>query len=99
MAEQEDVAVGYLLAALREREEDVFFRARRWLQIKHISVDPACQRQGHGRTIVDAAIECARAAGVQNLQVGIWAFNQPSIVLFEGAGFRSSELRLSMQIA
>lgn len=98
VAEEEGVAVGYLLGAVSEREENIFFRSRSWMQIDHVSVDPDYQRQGHGRALVDTAIEYAQAAGVRDLQVGIWAFNQPSIALFEGAGFRSSELRLRMQI-
>ena len=96
IAEEGDVAVGYLLAAFGERQEDAFFRPRRWLQIDQISVDPAFQRRGHGRNLVTAAMECARAAGIEGVQTGVWAFNEPSLSFFHDQGFERSELRLRL---
>lgn len=94
VAEEEDVAAGYLLAALRERPEDAFCTARRWLQIDHISVGPAYQRRGHASAMLSAAVECARSEGIQDLQTGVWAFNDPSLAFFEDRGFSMSEVRL-----
>ncbi|HJP32406.1 MAG TPA: GNAT family N-acetyltransferase [Candidatus Latescibacteria bacterium] len=94
VAEEEDVAVGYLLAAVRQRQEDAFRRGYRWFQIDQISVDPACQRQGHGRALLSAALDGAREAGIQGVETGVWAFNEPSLSFFEDQGFLPASLRL-----
>ena len=96
VAEEAETVVGYLLGAFADRKEDTLFRPRRWFQIDHISVDPEYQRRGHGRRLVKAAIECARAAGVQQVQTGVWAFNEASLSLFRGQGLQPSEHRLRM---
>ena len=98
VAAEAESAAGYLLGAFGERKEDAFFRSQQWFQIDQICVDPSYQRHGHGRSLVAAAVECARAAGIQQVQTGVWAFNDPSLALFNDQGFRASEHRLRMII-
>ena len=85
VAAEAESAAGYLLGAFGERKEDALFRPQQWFQIDQICVDPACQRRGQGRSLIAAAVECARAAGIQQVQTGVWAFNDPSLALFDCA--------------
>ncbi|MEW6753042.1 MAG: GNAT family N-acetyltransferase [Candidatus Latescibacterota bacterium] len=62
--------------------------------ISQLCVDPAHRRRGHGRALVAAAVECALAAGIRDLQTGVWAFNEPSLCLFRDQGFRMADVRL-----
>lgn len=85
---------GYLLAEVRERPETPFMVSRRWLQLDQIGVDPAFRRRGYGRSLVSEAVSRAREMGITELQTGVWAFNEPSLGLFEAEGFRLADVRL-----
>ena len=53
-----------------------------------IYVDPACARQGVGRTLLDALIKISERKGFWTLKAGIFPENAASIALHEHAGFR-----------
>jgi ribosomal protein S18 acetylase RimI-like enzyme len=57
------------------------------LMITGIAVDPACQRQGVGRALLDAAVAEARARGARRLTLRVLAHNDGAVRLYEGAGF------------
>jgi L-amino acid N-acyltransferase YncA len=52
-----------------------------------IYVDPACARQGVGRTLLDELIETSEREGFWTLRAGIFPENVASIALHESAGF------------
>ncbi len=52
-----------------------------------VYVDPARQRQGAGRALLDHAIAAAPALRLRTLLGFIFAHNAPSLALFERAGF------------
>jgi ribosomal protein S18 acetylase RimI-like enzyme len=57
------------------------------LMITGIAVDPACQRRGIGRALLDAAVAEARARGVRRLTLRVLAHNEGAVRLYEQAGF------------
>ena len=52
-----------------------------------ISIDRAWWGLGIGRAMTEACIECARAAGYTQLELGVVADNERAIALYSGAGF------------
>ncbi|MBK5232593.1 MAG: GNAT family N-acetyltransferase [Thermoleophilia bacterium] len=50
-------------------------------------VDEAARGEGHGRTLVTAAIERARSRGCRRIQLDVNRDNLPAIKLYESLGF------------
>jgi ribosomal protein S18 acetylase RimI-like enzyme len=80
-------AIGYVLVFLVDRPETAFVSARRWLYLDQISVEPNSRRQGVGRALLNAALGCARAAGIDEIEVETWSFNAVAQVFFKSYGF------------
>jgi ribosomal protein S18 acetylase RimI-like enzyme len=57
------------------------------LQVNGIAVDPARQRRGVGRALVDAAIVEARRRGARRLTLRVLGANEGARQLYESAGF------------
>ena len=57
------------------------------LMISGIAVDPAFQRRGVGRTLLDAAVAEARGRGARRLTLRVLAHNEAAVRLYEQAGF------------
>ena len=62
IAYEDETAVGYMLALIRERPENPLVRAWRVLLIDEVSVEPAWKGQGVGRALVEAA-KCRPGSG------------------------------------
>lgn len=59
--------------------------------LMNVAVDPARQRQGIGRTLLEAMIE--RAGGEEQYTLEVRTSNAPAIRLYESLGFRSAGKR------
>jgi len=57
------------------------------LMINGIAVDPAHQRRGVGRALIDAAVTEARRRGKRRLRLRVLAHNEPARRLYDSAGF------------
>jgi ribosomal protein S18 acetylase RimI-like enzyme len=57
------------------------------LQISGIAVDPAHQRRGVGRALLEAAIVEARGRGARRLTLRVLAHNEAAVRLYESVGF------------
>jgi len=53
-----------------------------------VYVDPAAQRRGVGRALLDALIASSEAAGIWTIQSGIFPENTASLAVHQAAGFR-----------
>lgn len=87
--------VGYVVAFVRERPENPITRAWRALVIDQISVEPAWKGKGVGRALVEAALEVAREAAVDEVQATTWAFNEQAQAFFRALGFDVHVLRFA----
>jgi L-amino acid N-acyltransferase YncA len=58
-----------------------------------VYVDPAAQRRGVGRALLDALITSTEAAGIWTIQSGIFPENTTSLALHQRAGFRIVGIR------
>jgi L-amino acid N-acyltransferase YncA len=53
-----------------------------------IYVDPACRRAGHGRRLLQSALDRAPSLGLHTLLGYIFGHNEPSLRLFSAYGFQ-----------
>jgi RimJ/RimL family protein N-acetyltransferase len=51
------------------------------------------RRQGVGRALLEAAVDWARASGVQKLELHVFPWNEPAIRLYEKFGFEREGYR------
>lgn len=57
-----------------------------WLE--DLFVDESARGEGHGRTLVEASIERARARGCDRIQLDVNQANEGALALYESCGFR-----------
>lgn len=58
-----------------------------WLE--DLFVEESARGEGHGRTLVEAAVERARSRGCDRIQLDVNQANQGAFALYESCGFRS----------
>lgn len=80
-------AVGYAICTLQSRAASVFSPAVRRLMVDHIAVAPEARRQGHGRALLQAARDHARALQVDEILLDTWAANREAHAFFMAEGF------------
>lgn len=57
-------------------------------EILAVAVDPSFRFQGHGRRLVEAAVEVARDQGAETIFLEVAADNATAISLYHAAGFQ-----------
>lgn len=57
-----------------------------WLE--DLFVEDSARGKGHGRTLVDAAVERARSRGCGRIQLDVNEANQAALALYESCGFQ-----------
>jgi ribosomal protein S18 acetylase RimI-like enzyme len=62
------------------------------LEIHGLAVDPACQRRGIARALLDAAAEQARDRGARRLRLRVLAPNTAAIALYRACGYEEEGL-------
>ena len=63
------------------------FRLSVWTGTEDAYVDEASRGEGHGRTLVEAAISRARSRGCKRIQLDVNRDNGPALKLYESLGF------------
>ena len=82
----EDEAVGYVLAVLRERPDNPFTKAIRWIELDQVAiVDEACGG-GAGRLLASVVIDWAQDLGIELLELSVWDFNEGARAFFGAIG-------------
>lgn len=97
VAELNGSVVGYLVSLRQFREETVFGVAQRWCLLDQIGVSEGFRSRGIGSALLRAAIDEARADGIEQVELSSWAFNQAAHRAFERAGFVPKTLRFELR--
>ncbi len=87
IAEENGETLGYVLCKLIERPENPFAFAMRYLLVDQISVRPAAQGKGVGKTLIKRAVVLALELHLQRIQLDSWGFNIEAHAFFEKMGF------------
>lgn len=83
MVEEGEAALGFVLCRAMAGEAEILT----------IAVDPAAQRRGLGRALVEAALGAAQMAGAQAMFLEVAQDNRPAIGLYRGLGFTEAGIR------
>lgn len=57
------------------------------LEVERIYIRPAFKRRGHGKYLIDKAIEIARAQGKTSIWLGVWEHNLNALAFYAKMGF------------
>lgn len=98
IAEVKGEAAGCVFALLRERSEDLYTNAMRFLAVDQISVSPEYRSQGCGEALMARVAALAKELGVARVVLDVWAFNARAIDFYERLGFRVFVQRMEMTV-
>ncbi len=63
------------------------------MHLLNLTVDPACQRRGHGRALLHRLMQASRQRGDGFLWLEVRASNQAALALYQAEGFLQAGLR------
>jgi ribosomal protein S18 acetylase RimI-like enzyme len=91
--------IGYVVRMLRERPESPYCPARQWWEIDQIGVRRTDRQAGVGRALVQHVVEQAQAHGIDEIELGCWAFNRAAQAAFAKLGFVPKTTRFELKRA
>jgi GNAT superfamily N-acetyltransferase len=87
VADVDGVARGYLAIVVRQIPQGPYSFKRTWVELDSIGVHRAYRRRGVARALVKAALAHAEGAGIREVELASWAFNQSAHEAFRKLGF------------
>lgn len=90
--------VGYLYAVEVHRDANPFTTEQHTLHVHHLAVAPTARRCGVGSSLLRAASEHARDAGLDGLQLESWTFNAAAHAFFQRSGFAPFQTRFALRL-
>lgn len=98
VAEADGAVVGFACLRCIDRPGSPYRNAIKFVEIEEIGVDSACQRQGAGRLLVDAARARARELGYSRVELNMWEFNENALGFYERIGFRTYRRYMELDV-
>lgn len=94
IAEDNDKAVGYLVASFKETS----CRKSRCAELQNMGVSPECRSQGIGSMLVQKCLEWAKTKGYQKMYVSAYFGNKDAIKFYKKNGFLEIDLGLEVDL-
>jgi ribosomal protein S18 acetylase RimI-like enzyme len=99
VAEDADQLVGYVAFRLLDAPSTPLHIPRRWVAIDTVVVGAAFRRQGIGAALVRRVHEWAVAQGIDQVKLGVAAFNAAAIAFYEKLGYTTVWNRMGRSLA
>ncbi|MHB8333484.1 MAG: GNAT family N-acetyltransferase [Acidimicrobiales bacterium] len=96
IAEQDDVALGFVMAEVQVRPDTPLGWAQTTLYLEQIGVAPSQRRRGVGHELFNAVRELANQVAARRIVLTTWEFNLEAHRFFESEGFETEMRRMSM---
>ena len=87
VADVDGVARGYLAVVVRQTPQGPYSFERTWMELDSVGVHRDYRRQGVARALVKAALAHAEGAGIREVELASWAFNEGAHAAFRKLGF------------
>jgi GNAT superfamily N-acetyltransferase len=97
IAELAGKVVGYAVEIQAQKAENAWCPTRRCCDIEQIGVDLAHRRTGVATALLQAIVDSAHAAGIHEIELNSWAFNQDAHRAFESFGFTPKAIRFELK--
>lgn len=99
VALQDGLVVGLVQFASYDAADIPFLKQRRYVHVDTLVVDENHARQGIGSALMAAVHDWARAEGIREVNLGVWAFNTDAIAFYEKQGYRTYLLRMAIDLS
>lgn len=96
VAERNGKVVGYIVLREIRHEPDLLHCARHWLEIEQLSVAEGVRRIGVATALLEQAGLIARRRGIDQIKVGVRAFNAPAVEAYKRLGFEHAFHHMSL---
>ncbi len=93
-----DVPAGYALVRDQRRDDNVFCHERCWREVEQIGVHADYRRHGVARHLLEQIVQSATAAGLAEIELNTWDFNEIAYRSFGRLGFAPKNLRFGRRI-
>lgn len=97
--DQDDEALGYVVAVLRESPVNPFTKAVRWIELDQICVLDEARGLGAGRLLAARVLAWAQDRGILRVELSVWDFNAGARAFFDSLGFKPLWRREAVQLA
>jgi GNAT superfamily N-acetyltransferase len=96
LAEDDDEALGYVIAVVHQRPDTPFGRAQTLLEVDQIGVTPSQRRRGVGHALFNAVRALADQVSADRIVLTTWSFNVEAHRFFEAEGLAPELNRMTM---
>jgi GNAT superfamily N-acetyltransferase len=90
LAERDGEVLGYIHMALKEIENSMVLRPRRYIKIHDLAVGQIHHRRGAGSALMQAAERWAKEKGVDTIELNVWEFNSGAFAFYQELGYITS---------
>jgi ribosomal protein S18 acetylase RimI-like enzyme len=94
VAEHEGRIVGIVKIALRETRDIPVLVPRRYAEIGTLAVAREYRRRGIGRALMEVSERWARERGADQIELGVWEFNEHARAFYNALGYRTARRRM-----
>jgi ribosomal protein S18 acetylase RimI-like enzyme len=91
--------VGYIYGQVTPYPENPFRYPLEIGLIDQLSIRPTFQRRGYGEALLDALLAIFREAGLAQVELSVWAFNESARRFYERRGFATVQHRMSLDFS
>lgn len=99
IAECADRITGLIHVLIRETRDIPILVPRRYAVIENIVVAESNRRSGVGRALMEAAHRWAQKQGIEQIELGVWEFNQGALAFYEKLGYRTAIRRMCYRLS
>lgn len=98
VVEKDGEVIGFAEAYIRYTPDYPILQPRKWVLIDGIAVDKAYRKTGAGQALFDELICRARAAGIDQIELNVYEFNEPAYKFYRKNGFETVCKTMSKRI-
>ncbi len=90
--------VGYVVAKVIKREENVFIYPSQFIEIDQIVVTEKWRNKGVGRGLIEEIKRHAKKIGINTLSLAVFARNSNAIDAYRRMGFESEGIKMTLKL-
>jgi ribosomal protein S18 acetylase RimI-like enzyme len=98
VAEIAKSVVGVLYATIEKDDGDEWTRGYHRVSVEELSISKKYQRQGIGKVLMQKAEDWAKAKGIADMTVLVYAFNENALCFYEKVGYQPYSVKLNKKI-
>ena len=97
VAAEGEAVHGYAIFKFVDAPNSPLIRPHRFCHLRALAVAPEARRRGIGSTLLFHVREICGNAGVDHIELDVWAFNAGARRFFEAAGFEVLATRMRLE--